>query len=227
MDVVWRAGLDLNPLDVTDPDDRAWLDALVWPGEEHLRDQLHTAAEVATADPPHLVRGDLLTDLPALLADAPGVAGLDLVARLLQAQGRVLPMAAVPLTIEADVTGLDPTDPDAVQLVSGQAQVAATPGTVGAVRLVPGDPPAYPESVAAIRSADWVVLGPGSWFTSVMTHLLVPEVREALEVTRARRLLVLNLDPGTGETKFASTSAEHDRNVREFQQWCSDNPGKC
>jgi uncharacterized cofD-like protein len=78
--------------------------------------------------------------------------------------------------------------------------VAVTPGSVGAVRLVPSDPPAYPESVAAIRSADWVVLGPGSWFTSVMTHLLVPEVREALEVTRARRLLVLNLDPGTGET---------------------------
>jgi uncharacterized cofD-like protein len=109
-------------------------------------------------------------------------------------------MAAVPLTIEADVTGLDPTDPDAVQVVSGQAQVAVTPGTVGAVRLVPSDPPAYPESVAAIRSADWVVLGPGSWFTSVMPHLLVPELCEALEVTRARRLLVLNLDPGTGET---------------------------
>ena len=128
------------------------------------------------------------------------VAGLDLVARLLQAQGRVLPMAAVPLAIEADVSGLDPTDPDAVSVVRGQAHVAVTPGTVETVRLVPAEPPAYPESVAAIRSADWVVLGPGSWFTSVMTHLLVPEVREALEVTRARRMLVLNLDPGTGET---------------------------
>jgi hypothetical protein len=71
VDVVWRAGLDLNPLDVTDPDDRAWLDALVWPGEEHLRDQLHEAVEVAAADPPHLVRGDLLTDLPAVIADVP------------------------------------------------------------------------------------------------------------------------------------------------------------
>ncbi len=128
------------------------------------------------------------------------VAGLDLVARLLQAQGRVLPMAAVPLTIEADVSHLDPADPAATSVVRGQAQVAVTPGTVERVRLVPKDPPAYPESVAAIRSADWVVLGPGSWFTSVMTHLLVPEVREALEVTRAQRLLVLNLDPGTGET---------------------------
>ncbi|MFL6170787.1 MAG: uridine diphosphate-N-acetylglucosamine-binding protein YvcK [Ornithinibacter sp.] len=143
--------------------------------------------------------GNLLIVALWELHDDP-VAGLDLVGRLLQAQGRVLPMAAVPLTIEADVTGLDPDQPDAVRTVSGQAQVAVTPGEVGAVRLVPPDPPAYPESVAAIRSADWVVLGPGSWFTSVMTHLLVPELSEALGVTRARRLLVLNLDPGTGET---------------------------
>ena len=56
------------------------------------------------------------------------VAGLDLVARLLQAQGRVLPMAAVPLAIEADVGDLDPSDPDAVTVVRGQAQVAVTPG---------------------------------------------------------------------------------------------------
>jgi uncharacterized cofD-like protein len=126
------------------------------------------------------------------------VAGLDLVGRLLQARGRVLPMAAVPLAIEADVSGLDASG--ALTTVRGQAEVAVTPGTVEEVRLVPSAPPAYPESVAAIRSADWVVLGPGSWFTSVMTHLLVPEVREALEVSRARRLLVLNLDPGSGET---------------------------
>lgn len=71
VEVVWRAGLDLNPLDVADPDDRAWLTALVWPGEEHLRDQLHAAAEVARADPAPVHRGDLVTDLPALLADMP------------------------------------------------------------------------------------------------------------------------------------------------------------
>ncbi|MGL5910040.1 MAG: gluconeogenesis factor YvcK family protein, partial [Phycicoccus sp.] len=94
------------------------------------------------------------------------VAGLDLVGRLLQARGRVLPMAAVPLTIEADVRGVDPADPAAVRTLRGQAEVAATRGQVEAVRLEPHDPPAYPESVAAIRSADWVVLGPGSWFTS-------------------------------------------------------------
>ncbi len=157
--------------------------------------------------------GNLLIVALWELHDDP-VAGLDLVGRLLGAQGRVLPMASVPLAIEADVSGLDPADPTAVRLVRGQAQVAVTPGTVQAVRLVPADPPAYPESVAAIRSADWVVLGPGSWFTSVMTHLLVPEVREALEITRARRMLVLNLDPGTGET--AGFSAE--RHLETFAE---------
>jgi uncharacterized cofD-like protein len=157
--------------------------------------------------------GNLLIVALWELHDDP-VAGLDLVARLLGAQGRVLPMASVPLAIEADVSGLDPADPTTVRLVQGQAQVAVTPGTDQAVRLVPADPPAYPESVAAIRSADWVVLGPGSWFTSVMTHLLVPEVREALEVTRAQRMLVLNLDPGTGET--AGFSAE--RHLESFAE---------
>ncbi|MFI6780969.1 DUF2332 domain-containing protein [Micromonospora sp. NPDC050276] len=69
--VVWRAGLDLNPLDVTDPDDVSWLDALIWPEHAHRRARLRAAAAVAAADPPLLVRGDLVDDLPALAARAP------------------------------------------------------------------------------------------------------------------------------------------------------------
>ncbi|MEW1585229.1 DUF2332 domain-containing protein [Micromonospora vinacea] len=69
--VVWRAGLDLNPLDVTDPDDVSWLDALIWPEHGHRRARLRAAAAVAAADPPLLVRGDLVDDLPALAAQAP------------------------------------------------------------------------------------------------------------------------------------------------------------
>ncbi|MET7946082.1 DUF2332 domain-containing protein [Micromonospora sp. NPDC005324] len=70
-EVVWRAGLDLNPLDVTDPDDVSWLDALIWPEHAHRRARLRAAAAVAAADPPLLVRGDLVDDLPALAARAP------------------------------------------------------------------------------------------------------------------------------------------------------------
>ncbi|TQM14735.1 DUF2332 domain-containing protein [Pseudonocardia kunmingensis] len=74
--VVWRAGLDLNPLDVTDPDDLAWLGCLVWPGEHGRQERLAAAAAVARRDPPRIVRGDLVDDLPALAAQAPSDATL-------------------------------------------------------------------------------------------------------------------------------------------------------
>ncbi|MEV5765754.1 DUF2332 domain-containing protein [Micromonospora sp. NPDC052213] len=70
-EVVWRAGLDLNPLRVTDPADVAWLDALIWPEHSHRRARLRAAATVAATDPPLLARGDLVDDLPALAAQAP------------------------------------------------------------------------------------------------------------------------------------------------------------
>jgi hypothetical protein len=75
-EAVWRAGLDLNPLDVTVPADRAWLEALIWPEHEHRRARLRAAVEIVAADPPLLVPGDLVTDLPALAAQAPAGATL-------------------------------------------------------------------------------------------------------------------------------------------------------
>ncbi|MDK1474188.1 uridine diphosphate-N-acetylglucosamine-binding protein YvcK [Streptomyces sp. 549] len=128
------------------------------------------------------------------------VAALDLVGKLLGAHGRVLPMSAVPLELQALVRGHDPQRPDALSTVRGQATVALTPGEVQQVHLVPHDPPAVPEVVAAVLDADWVVVGPGSWFSSVIPHLLVPELLRALTETRARRVLSLNLAPQPGET---------------------------
>src|SRR4051812_6060291 len=139
----------------------------------------------------HAVGNLLIVALWELLGDT--VEGLDWVGRLLGARGRVLPMSAVPLEIEATVVGLDDDDPTAGRTVRGQSAVAVTSGRVASVRLVPEAPPACEEAVAAGLEADWVVLGPGSWFTSVMPHLLVPDLREALCDTTARRLITLNL----------------------------------
>ncbi|MEV4414088.1 DUF2332 domain-containing protein [Catellatospora sp. NPDC049609] len=75
-EVVWRAGLDLNPLQVTAPADVAWLEALIWPEHHHRRDRLRAAAAVAAADPPTLIRGDLADDLLGLAAQAPAGATL-------------------------------------------------------------------------------------------------------------------------------------------------------
>lgn len=145
----------------------------------------------------HAVGNLLIAAIWDLLGDHVG--GLDLVGELLGARGRVLPMAAVPLDIEAEVH-LD-SAPDRVSLVRGQAQVAGVRGQVLSVRLDPQDPPACPEAVEAVEEADWVVIGPGSWFTSVMPNLLVPQLRQALVQTRARRVLVLNLQEQAGETE--------------------------
>jgi len=129
------------------------------------------------------------------------VDGLDWVGRLLGAQGRVLPMAVTPLDITAEVVGLDPADRKALTTVRGQVEVASTTGQVVSVHLDPGDPTACPETLEAVRAADWVVLGPGSWFSSVIPHLLVPALRDALVSSTASKLVTLNLEPQSGETE--------------------------
>jgi hypothetical protein len=70
--VAWRAGLDLDPIDISDPEQVRWLELLIWPGQEHRLETLREALDVARADPPRLVRGDLTSgDLDALAAEAP------------------------------------------------------------------------------------------------------------------------------------------------------------
>lgn len=145
----------------------------------------------------HAVGNLMLAGLMDVLGDA--VAALDEMGRLLGARGRVLPMSCDPLTIEAQVTGLD-DDEGAVRLIRGQVAVASTPGRVRRVWLRPERPAPCPDAVAAVRDADVVLLGPGSWFTSVLPHLLVPGLGEALTATAARRVVVLNLAPQPGET---------------------------
>jgi len=69
--IAWRCGLDLNPIDVRDDDQCAWLEALVWPGQERRLHHLRAALAVARQDPPRVVRGNLLHDLASLATEAP------------------------------------------------------------------------------------------------------------------------------------------------------------
>lgn len=161
----------------------------------------------------HAVGNLLIVALWELLGDT--VDGLDWVGRLLGARGRVLPMAAVPLEIEADVERPD----GSVGVVRGQSHVASARDRITHVRLLPEEPPALPEAVAAVDEADWVVLGPGSWFTSVIPHLLVPDLAAALHRTSARRILVLNLSPdaetaGMGPCEHLDALRQHAPDLR-------------
>jgi len=147
----------------------------------------------------HAVGNLLIVALWQLLGDH--VVGLDWVGSLLGARGRVLPMAVTPIDIMARVRGADADAPDEVTTVHGQVAVATTGGDVLEVSLEPADPKACPEAVRAIGDADWVVLGPGSWYSSVIPHLLVPQLRAALAATSAHVVVTLNLEPQTGETE--------------------------
>jgi uncharacterized cofD-like protein len=146
----------------------------------------------------HVVGNLLIVALWELLGDH--VDALDLVGRLLGASGRVLPMALTPMDITAEVRGLVPGDPDLLTTVRGQVEVATTAGVIASIALDPPDPAACPQAVEAVRVADWVVLGPGSWFSSVIPHVMVPTLRTALVQTDARVIVVLNLEEQAGET---------------------------
>jgi uncharacterized cofD-like protein len=136
------------------------------------------------------------------------VAGLDWVAALLGAHGRVLPVATHGLEIVAEVLGADPERPDQVASVRGQVAVARSSGRVLGLRLEPADVPACPQALAAIGAAEVVVLGPGSWFTSVLAPLLVPGMADAVGSGKRQVVLVCNVGGQDAETTGLSRAQQ-------------------
>ncbi|MEY4023229.1 MAG: hypothetical protein RLZ23_190 [Actinomycetota bacterium] len=121
--------------------------------------------------------------------DEDTVAGLDRVGALLKVIGRVLPMAVEPLDIEATFE-----NSIGKKIVRGQAEVATTKGRLTSLRIIPENPTAHREAIDAIAQAEWITMGPGSWFSSVIPHLLVPAQRDAIIASHAKKILLLNLD---------------------------------
>jgi uncharacterized cofD-like protein len=129
------------------------------------------------------------------------VAAIARMAALVGAVGRVLPMSPIPLDLVAEADRFDPAEPTRVRRIRGQSSIASTPGRIRSIRLTSPGAPACADAVDAVREADVVVLGPGSWFTSVIPHLLLRELGRALADTPARRVVTLNLVPQPGETE--------------------------
>jgi hypothetical protein len=122
-EVSWRAGLDLNPLDVTNEADVRWLKCLLWPGETGREERLTAAVETARRDPPPVYRGDLLTDVPRLACQAPPGATLVIF------HSAVLAYLSMPHRVRfaATVAGLDAVwlSNEAPGIVPGSACAAA------------------------------------------------------------------------------------------------------
>ena len=163
----------------------------------------------------HALGNLLLASLWSENADP--VDGLDRVGALLKVVGRVLPMAALPLDIE----GTFNTSTGRI-VVRGQKEVATAKGRIESLRVIPENPQARMEALTAIRTADWITMGPGSWFSSVMPHLLVPMQLDALSRSKAKKILILNLDAHSntvGEEFAGSTPEEH---LELFSEYAPD-----
>lgn len=146
--------------------------------------------------------------------DEDPVAGLNKVGALLKVVGRVLPMALQPLDIEGVFKSWDGT-----HVVRGQKEVAISKGSLEDLRLIPSDATPTSEGLQALADADFITIGPGSWFSSVLPHVLVKRQLAAIEQSKAKRILVLNLDATinhSGDEFAGSSPAEHLRVLQRF-----------
>ena len=135
--------------------------------------------------------------------DGDAVRGIRQVGNLLRIIGEVLPMSLDPLDIEGTFNTAYGR-----KIVRGQVEVATTKGRIESLRLIPETPRVTPQVLSAVSDAEWITVGPGSWFSSVMPHLLLPELAEAVVNSKAKRIMVLNLPEPDSVDEFAGSSAE-------------------
>lgn len=157
------------------------------------RDVLQTRFSTRGALDGHALGNLLIAGLWERTGDV--VEGLEWVARLLQAQGRVLPLAEEPLEISALVDGQGVSS-----IARGQVAVASAGGRVSGLSIEPASPRVPAATLEAISRASHVVLGPGSWYTSVLVHFLVEPVARALVEAGPRTVLTLNIAYEDAET---------------------------
>lgn len=118
--------------------------------------------------------------------------------RVLNIKGKVLPSTLKDVTLVAD---LRETEANTTRRVVGESAIPEGVGTIERVFLQPDDAPAYPDAVQAILSADLIILGPGSLFTSILPNLLVRGIAEAIRSSRALKVYVCNVATQHGETE--------------------------
>jgi len=117
--------------------------------------------------------------------------------RVLAVSGRVLPATLENVKLIADIKV---NENKKATRIEGESKITATPGRIQRVMLEPGNPAAYPEVIQSILSADLIVIGPGSLYTSIMPNLLVKDISSAIRASQALKIFICNVATQLGET---------------------------
>jgi len=118
--------------------------------------------------------------------------------RVLAVSGRVLPATLENVQLVADIRKPESKE---ISRVVGESKVTEAKGVIQRVMLEPNNPAAYPEVIQSVLSADLIVVGPGSLYTSILPNLLVKDITSAIRASQALKIFVCNVATQLGETE--------------------------
>jgi uncharacterized cofD-like protein len=147
-----------------------------------------------------------LTDITGSFEEAVAESG-----RVLAVKGRVMPSTLHDVHLVASVVSPNSTGE---AMIRGESQITKAAGKVNKVWLEPNNPLAYPPALQAIFSADLILIGPGSLYTSIIPNLLVPDLADALKASRAVKFYICNVASQRGETDGYSCG-DHVRTIEK------------
>lgn len=120
--------------------------------------------------------------------------------KVLAIRGQVLPATLSDVRLWAELTD--------GRRIEGESSITKAGGNIDKIGCIPANPPALPAAIKAIKEADYIIMGPGSLYTSVIPNLLVPEIADAIASSEAPRIYVCNIMTQPGETQGYSV-ADH------------------
>lgn len=135
---------------------------------------------------------------------------IDASAKVLAIRGKVLPATLTDVSLWAKLAD--------GRIIEGESKITEAMGQIRQIGCHPADPVALPAALAAIKEADYIIIGPGSLYTSIIPNLLVPAIRQALAEVTVPRVYVCNIMTQPGETDNYSV-ADH---IRAIEKVCEE-----
>ncbi len=127
---------------------------------------------------------------------------------VLAVRGQVLPATLSDMRLWAELSD--------GRRIEGESSITEAGGSILRIGCTPANPPALPRALKAIEEADFIIIGPGSLYTSIIPNLLVPDIADMIAQSKAPRIYVCNIMTQEGETQGYSVG-DH---IRAIDQSC-------